>query len=175
MVLGNTALEALAAMSAPTLVGLGPRARAKYGDELLGIVAAHPPGRYLLPMDQRDSEILERIDSGERMFRSGAVGEPARRAFEALVEHLRDLRERGLIDMPERSVTSGEEAGAHLMAGPCVLTEAGRAALREFRQANRRLQDRRAGERRGQHRPALPMADAERRKGSERRQGDRRS
>jgi ATP-dependent DNA helicase RecQ len=75
MVLGNTALEALACMSAPTLAGLGPRARAKYGDELLGIVAAHPPGRYLLPMDQADSEILKRINPGER---EAARSAPAR-------------------------------------------------------------------------------------------------
>jgi hypothetical protein len=70
--------------------------------------------------------------------------------FEALVHHLRALRERGLIEMPERSVTyaPAEEAGAYLLAGPCDVTEADA--------------------------PTSPVTDAERRCGDDRRQGDRR-
>jgi ATP-dependent DNA helicase RecQ len=44
-ILGNGAIEALAAAQTPTLTPLGPRARAKFGEELLRIVAAHPPDR----------------------------------------------------------------------------------------------------------------------------------
>ena len=112
------------------LPGLGPRALAKHGEALLRLIAAHPPDHYLLPMDQGDAEILERIDAGQRVFRPGG-DERARPGFEALVAHLRDLRDRGLIDMPERSVAhaADEDAGAYLFAGPCFITEAGREAL----------------------------------------------
>jgi ATP-dependent DNA helicase RecQ len=139
-VLGNAALDALASATAPTLAGLGPRARAKYGDEVLRIVAAHGPDRYFPPVDQGDAEIMERIEAGERMFRPGRVDEGERQIFEALVDQLRGLRERGLIDMPERSVAdaSDADAGAFLFAGPCYVTEAGRAALQEFRRGERR-------------------------------------
>ena len=43
----------------------------------------------------------------------------ARRIFEALVKQLRELRDRGLVDMPERSVAyaTDEDAGAYVMAG----------------------------------------------------------
>lgn len=154
--------------------GLGPRARTKYGEELRRVVAAYPPDRYLVPMDQGDAEILERIHAGERMFRPGADSS-ARRVFEALVAQLRELRERGLIDMPERSVaySSDENPGAYLMAGPCFVTQAGRAALEEFRRGDRRHADRRSGDRRSGAAAPLPFTEADRRRG-ERRRGDRR-
>jgi ATP-dependent DNA helicase RecQ len=137
-VLGTAALEALATADRPSLTGLGPRARAKYGDDLLRIVAAHRPDHYLPPVDQGDAEIMDRIEAGERIFRPGGGGR-ARPTFEALVQHLRTLRERGLVDMPERSVAyaAEEDAGAHRFAGPCCVTEAGREALKEFRQGDR--------------------------------------
>ncbi|HUF34929.1 MAG TPA: hypothetical protein VMN37_03215 [Gemmatimonadales bacterium] len=116
-------------------------------------------------MDQGDAEILERIAAGERVFRPGAPTEQARRTFEALVGQLRELGGRGLIDMPQRSVTQAAdaEAGAYLMAGPCYLTDAGRAELALFR-GDRRGGERRAGERRGTTEPV----------GTDRRAGDRR-
>ena len=79
-------------------------------------------------MDQADAELLERIAAGERVFRPGA--DVSGRLFEVLVNHLRDLHKRGLIDMPERSVATaaGIQWGAYLMAGPCFLTDAGRGA-----------------------------------------------
>jgi hypothetical protein len=125
-------------------------------------------------MDQGDAELLERIASGERVFRPGG-SESARRVFEALVVHLRELRQRGLIDMPERSVAhaADTDTGAYLMAGPCFLTEAGRAALQDFRNPERRQGDRRATERRRQARPDRPEEE-ERRRG-DRRGGDRRA
>jgi len=86
------------------------------------------------------------------------------------------LRERGLIDLPERNgaYAAEEDAGAWLFAGPCYVTEAGREALKEFRQADRRRRDRRAGERRLPDSAPLPTNDAERRSGKERRQDHRR-
>jgi hypothetical protein len=47
------------------LPGLGPRTLAKHGEALLGLIAAHPPDHYLLPLDHGDAEILERR-GGER-------------------------------------------------------------------------------------------------------------
>lgn len=124
-------------------------------------------------MDQGDAEVLERIATGERVFRPGG-SESSRRSFEVLVHHLRELHERGLIDMPDRSVTraADTEGGAYLLAGPCFLTDAGRAALDEFRRPERRQGDRRATDRRRQSdRDRSP--DEERRQ-DERRGGDRR-
>jgi hypothetical protein len=40
----------------------GPRALAKHGEALLRLIAAYPADRYLLPMDQGDAEILERVE-----------------------------------------------------------------------------------------------------------------
>jgi hypothetical protein len=119
--------------------------------------------------------VLERIESGERMFRPGAATESARRAFETLVGHLRELRERGLLDLPERHLAQAEdgETGAYLLAGPCRLTEAGRAALAEFRRGDRRAGDRRSAERRGEDRADLPSGTGDRR-AADRRRGDRR-
>ena len=180
VVLRNVTVTALATSEArdgrglASVPGLGPRTLARHGEALLGLIAAHPPDRYLLPMDQGDAEILERIDAGERIFRPGAGGS-GRPAFEALVAHLRDLRDRGLIDMPERSVAvaADAEAGPYLFAGPCFVTESGREALHEFRRGDRRADQRRQSERRSSGQ-ALPLADAERRRG-DRRQGDRRT
>jgi hypothetical protein len=52
VILGNAALDTLAAAAPPSLAGLGPRARAKYGDELLRIVAAHRSDHYFPRVDQ---------------------------------------------------------------------------------------------------------------------------
>ena len=122
-------------------------------------------------MDQGDAEILERIAAGERVFRPGAPTEQARRMFESLVGQLRELGQRGLLDMPERSVTQAAdaEAGAYLMAGPCFLTDAGRAELALFRRGERRGGERRAAERRSGTGPV----EVDRRGGG-RRGGDRR-
>jgi hypothetical protein len=123
-------------------------------------------------MDQGDAEVLERIASGERVFRPGG-SESGRRIFEALVHHLRELHARGYIDMPGRSVAhaAAPESGAYLMAGPCYLTEAGRTALEEFRRADRRRGDRRSHDRR---QVADSRTQAEERRRAERREGDRR-
>jgi hypothetical protein len=124
-------------------------------------------------MGQGDAEILERIASGERLFRTGE-SESSRRMFDVLVHHLRELRERGFIDMPDRSVTQAVESerGAYLMAGPCFLTDAGRAALDEFRHPERRESDRRATDRRRQS--IGDRSPDEERRQKERRRGERR-
>jgi hypothetical protein len=124
-------------------------------------------------MDQADAEVLERIAAGEHVFRpSGSVFSP--RWFEVLVQHLRELHERGLIDMPDRSIASATEieGGGYLMAGPCYLTEAGRAALEAYRRPERRLGERRTGDRR--QRSLDDSAKQRERREEERRQGDRR-
>jgi hypothetical protein len=48
-------------------------ALAKHGDARLRLIAGHPPDHYLLPMDQGDAEILERIDAGQRVFVPAAM------------------------------------------------------------------------------------------------------
>jgi ATP-dependent DNA helicase RecQ len=179
LVLRDATLELLAASEVAdaaglaAIPGLGPRVLAKFGGELLRLIAGRGSDRYLGPMDQGDADILERIDAGERVFRPGVAGDGARQTFEALVGHLRELRHRGLIDMPDRSVAHADEpaGGAYLMAGPCYVTELGRTALQEFRRGDRRVGDRRSGERRGAA-PA-PAHESERRQ-HERREGNRR-
>jgi ATP-dependent DNA helicase RecQ len=176
-VLRDAAADALAAADVPdlralgALPGLGPRALARHGEALLRLIAAHPPDYYLPPMHQGDAEILERIEAGERAFRPG-FGVESRATFEALVSQLRQLKGRGLIDMPDPSVApAGEQAGAYLLVGPCSLTDAGREALRQLR-GERRAAERRLGERRFPG-AVLPQSEAERRR-DERRTTDRR-
>ena len=48
--------------------------------------------------------------------------------FDVLVDHLRQLRERGLLRLDEGRVMKSQR-GTYLMAGPCDLTAAGRDAL----------------------------------------------
>ncbi len=94
--------------------------------------------------------------------------------FQVLVHHLRELHDRGLIDMPERSVAiaAETEAGAYLMAGPCFLTDVGRSALDEFRRPERREGERRATERR--RASMIERVSDEERRQKERRQRERR-
>jgi ATP-dependent DNA helicase RecQ len=174
VILGNAALDALAIGSAPSLASLGPRARAKYGEELLRLIAAHGPDHYFPAVDQGNAEILARIAAGERTFRPGTADQPARHMFDALLQRLENLRERGLIDMPERRAAPGDDAGAYLLAGPCYLTDAGRTALVEFRRRDRRRTERRTADRRGLGGGSLPTSAVDRRSGPERRRADRR-
>jgi hypothetical protein len=130
-------------------------------------------------MDQADAELLERIEQGDHVFRPGS-GEPARRGFDALVSHLRELRNHGLLDMPERSVSQSEsgkssDVGTYLMVGPCYVTDMGRAALETFRRGDRRAGDRRQADRRLRHDPSvIPPGGDRRGSDRDRRQDDRR-
>jgi ATP-dependent DNA helicase RecQ len=77
VVLRNAAITALADSDARDgralagVPGLGPRTLAKHGEALLGLIAAHPPDRYLGPRDQGDADIFERIGPGERCRQGG--------------------------------------------------------------------------------------------------------
>jgi hypothetical protein len=52
--------------------------------------------------------------------------------FDVLVEHLRRLRDRGLLRLDEGRIMKNQ-LGRYLMAGRCDLTEAGRRALEDDR------------------------------------------
>jgi hypothetical protein len=52
--------------------------------------------------------------------------------FDVLVEHLRQLRDRGLLRLDEGRIMKSQ-LGRYHMAGPCDLTEAGRQALEQDR------------------------------------------
>jgi ATP-dependent DNA helicase RecQ len=71
VILGNAALDTLATAAAPSLAGLGPRARAKYGDELLRIVAAHGLDRYFPPVDQGGARPGTERRAGDRRVPGG--------------------------------------------------------------------------------------------------------
>jgi hypothetical protein len=52
--------------------------------------------------------------------------------FDLLVDHLRQLRDRGLLRLDEGRIMRSQRGG-YLMAGPCDLTEAGQQALERDR------------------------------------------
>jgi len=52
--------------------------------------------------------------------------------FDVLIDHLRQLRDRGLLRLEEGRIMKSQRGG-YLMAGPCDLTEAGREALEQDR------------------------------------------
>ena len=52
--------------------------------------------------------------------------------FDMLVDHLRQLRDRGLLRLDEGRIMKSQR-GRYLMAGPCDLTDAGREALERDR------------------------------------------
>jgi hypothetical protein len=52
--------------------------------------------------------------------------------FDVLVDHLRQLRDRGLLRLEEGRIMKSQRGG-YLMAGPCDLTEEGRQALEQDR------------------------------------------
>lgn len=52
--------------------------------------------------------------------------------FDVLVDHLRQLRDRGLLRLDEGRIMKNQ-LGRYMMAGPCDLTEAGRRALAQDR------------------------------------------
>lgn len=80
-----------------------------------------------------DAEVLllVRIEGGEHTFRPGSAPRPGE-DFEGLVQHLRSLRDRGLIRLAQSRIMQRED-GRLLAAGPCDLTVAGQEALNEDR------------------------------------------
>jgi hypothetical protein len=85
-------------------------------------------------MDQLDCDLLSRLEVGESVFRPVGRTDEAREAFAHTVGRLVELRDCGLIRLPDGRIARNE-LGAYLMVGPCDLTEAGRRALK----ADRRL------------------------------------
>jgi hypothetical protein len=86
-----------------------------------------------------DVALLSRLEAGEHTFRPGNPPRPGE-DFEALVDHLRALRDRDLVRFPDSRIMKRTD-GRYLGIGPVDLTPAGREAL---------AQDRRLGPRPGQ-------------------------
>jgi hypothetical protein len=61
-----------------------------------------------------------------------APKDAAEGVFDLLIDHLRQLRDRGLLGLDAGRVMKSERGG-YLMAGPCDLTDAGRRALEQNR------------------------------------------
>jgi hypothetical protein len=88
-------------------------------------------------MDQTAYDLLTQIERGGHVFRPESRSAEGRAAFQAVIEHLLQLRARGLIRLPEGRLMRAAD-GSYLLAGPCDLTPAGVEAL---------AKDRRLGER----------------------------
>jgi hypothetical protein len=80
-----------------------------------------------MTLSDSDAKLLGRLESGEHTFRPGTKPRPGE-DFEALVQQLQSLRERGLVKFPDSRITRRED-GRVLGIGPCDLTAAGREAL----------------------------------------------
>jgi CheY-like chemotaxis protein len=79
-------------------------------------------------LSDRDARVLALAEHGYTYRPTDA----ADGVFDLLVDHLRELRDRGLLRLDEgRIMKSGK--GGYLMAGPCDLTDAGREALERDR------------------------------------------
>jgi hypothetical protein len=77
-------------------------------------------------LSDADVRLLMLAQSGYTFGPSDA----AEGVFDVLVDHLRRLRDRGLLRLEEGRIMRSQR-GTYLMAGPCDLTEAGRKALAE--------------------------------------------
>jgi len=80
------------------------------------------------PLSNADVRLLALAEHGYT-FRPADAAEGV---FDLLIEHLRQLRERGLVRLDEGRVMKSQRGG-YLMAGPCDLTDAGREALERDR------------------------------------------
>jgi hypothetical protein len=79
-------------------------------------------------LSDTDARLLTLAEHGYTFRPSDA----AEGVFDVLVDHLRQLRDRGLLRLDEGRIMKSQ-LGRFLMAGPCDLTEAGRQALEEDR------------------------------------------
>ena len=75
-------------------------------------------------LSEADVRLLTLAEQGHT-FRAKDAAEGV---FDLLVDHLRQLRGRGLLRLDEGRIMRSQ-LGTYLMAGPCDLTEAGRQAL----------------------------------------------
>jgi hypothetical protein len=79
-------------------------------------------------LSDADVRLLTLAEKGHT-FRSKDAAEGV---FDVLVDHLRQLRDRGLIRLDESRIMRSQ-LGTYIMAGPCDLTEAGREELERDR------------------------------------------
>jgi hypothetical protein len=75
-------------------------------------------------VDQAEYELLSRVEAGEDVFIPAPMPGTPWPSFEYVVARLLQLRARGLV----RFIAAPE--GDHYLAGPCHLTQHGRAVLR---------------------------------------------
>ncbi|MGN6392962.1 MAG: hypothetical protein ACTHM9_12030 [Gemmatimonadales bacterium] len=80
------------------------------------------------PLSAADVRLLSQAEYGYTFRPSDA----AEGVFDVLIDHLRQLRDRGLLRLEEGRIMKSQR-GRYLMAGPCDLTEAGRQALEQDR------------------------------------------
>jgi len=78
--------------------------------------------------DPKSRQLLTLAEDGYTVRPSDA----AEGVFDVLIDHLRQLRDRGLLRLEEGRIMKSQRGG-YLMAGPCDLTEAGREALEQDR------------------------------------------
>jgi two-component system, chemotaxis family, chemotaxis protein CheY len=86
------------------------------------------PVRPPQPLSDADVRVLGLAEHGHTYRPADAQGGD----FGALVEHLRRLRDRGLLRLDEGRIMRSQRGG-YLMAGPCDLTEEGRRVLERDR------------------------------------------
>jgi len=79
-------------------------------------------------LSNADLRLLTLAEDGYTVRPSDA----AEGVFDVLIDHLRQLRDRGLLRLEEGRIMKSQRGG-YLMAGPCDLTEAGREALEQDR------------------------------------------
>jgi hypothetical protein len=82
--------------------------------------------------DQRLTEADVRLLSAAEHGYTFQPSDAAEDVFDILVDHLRRLRDRGLLRLDDGRIMKSQ-LGRYLMAGPCDLTEAGRCALEDDR------------------------------------------
>ena len=80
------------------------------------MTTSRPRGHQL---SDADVLLLTRIEAGKHTFRPGSAPRPGE-SFDALIQQLRSLRDRGLIRLAESRIMQRED-GRYLGAGPCNL------------------------------------------------------
>lgn len=89
---------------------------------------APPPARAAPRLSDEEVRLLALAERGYTYRATDAD----RGDFDALVEQLRGLRDRGLLRLDDGRLMKSQRGG-YLMAGPCDLTDAGRQALEQDR------------------------------------------
>jgi hypothetical protein len=85
------------------------------------------------PISEEDVRLLTLAENGHTYRPPDAFDGD----FDALVGHLVEVRQRGLLCLEDRRIMKSQQ-GRYLMAGPCDLTDAGRQALEHDRRSGLR-------------------------------------